>query len=79
MYEIVISIVFIVFLINNICYNLKNKKEKYVLYIFIDIVFYLTLIILNYRSVLPVAMENIVAIILLIILPVKLWCYKKTH
>ncbi len=78
MINIVISIVYISFLCKSIYTNLKKKDKKYALYILVDIVFYTTLVILNQRIALSTQFENASALILLIILPIKLWCYRKT-
>lgn len=79
MVEIVTSIVFVSFLTKSIFTHLKKKPKRYLIYILVDIVFYATLILGNHRIGASTAVESIWVIVFLIILPIKLWCYKKSH
>ena len=79
MVEIIISIIYIFFLTQNINTIIEKRPKKYPLYILVNIVFYTTLIFFNHTNGISPIVESVFAIILLIILPIKLWLYKKLH
>ena len=69
----------ICFFLDRIFTNLKNKPKLHILRIFTYMIFYATLIFFNHRIAVPPVVEGICAGVLLIILPIKLWCYKESR